>query len=246
MSQSPGTSAPMTRQKTSTTAKTQKELEDAEGQNTDVRSKEQAINFLTAKQYLIPSKPIDLQTLAYMLLQIGSAPSRGQKQLTDGIRAVAFLLANANTQRIANKIAEMVKNQLQEHMENFTSGIENMRDAIEHVTIATRSMTGKIDKVKDGLQETMEQLTQATQELTEKTTDAANKALMEPTAPIDTPQQMTYAAVTQQEPHTDHAEVITRGHTMDKQILIQKDKNVTDNTLDNLTEKDLVAKATPP
>jgi hypothetical protein len=38
-------------------------------------------------------------------------------------------------------------------------------------------------------------------------------------------------------------EVITRGHTMDKQILIQKDKNVTDNTLDNLTEKDLVAKA---
>jgi hypothetical protein len=63
MPQSPGTSAPMTRQKTNTTAKTQKELEDAEGQNTDVRSKEQAIDFLTAKQYLIPGNPIDLQTL---------------------------------------------------------------------------------------------------------------------------------------------------------------------------------------
>jgi len=57
------------------------------------------------------------------------------------------------------------------------------------------------------------------------------------------PQPMTYAAATQQEAHTDHAEVITRGHTTDKQILIQKDKDATNNALDSLTEKDLVVKA---
>jgi hypothetical protein len=158
----------------------------------------------------------------------------------DGIRAVAFLLANASAQKIADKVTEMVKNQLQEHIESFTSGVENMRDAVEHVTTATNTMTSKIDEVKDGLQETTEQLTQATQELTEKTAESTNKTQTDPTFAS---QPMTYAAATQQELHADHAEVITRGHTMDKQIMIQKDKDATDNALDSLTEKDLVVKA---
>ena len=126
MPQSPGITAPTTRQKTNTTTRSQKELEEAEGQNTGVQSKEQAIDFLTAKQYLIPSNPVDLQTLAYILLQIGSATTRGQKQLTDGIRAVTFLLTNASAQKIADEVTKMVKNQIQEHIENFTLGVENM------------------------------------------------------------------------------------------------------------------------
>ena len=126
MPQSPGATAPTTRQKANTTTRTQKELEEAEGQNTDIRSKEQAIDFLTAKQYLIPGNPINLLTLAYALLQIGSATTRGQKQITDGIRAVAFLLANASTQKIADEITEMVKSQIQEHIENLMSGVKDM------------------------------------------------------------------------------------------------------------------------
>ena len=54
---------------------------------------------------------------------------------------------------------------------------------------------------------------------------------------------MTYTAIMQQEAQADHAEVIMRGNTMDKQILIQKDKDATENALDSLTEKDLVIKA---
>jgi hypothetical protein len=106
--------------------------------------------------------------------------------------------------------------------------------------MATKTMMGKMDKVKDRLQETTEQLTQATQELVEKTTELTNKVI---TDQMSKPQVMTYAAATQQEAHTDHAEVITRGHTTDKQILMQKDKNVADNMLDSLMEKDLVVKA---
>jgi hypothetical protein len=49
-------------------------------------------------------------------------------------------------------------------------------------------------------------------------------------------------AAAQQELHPDHAEVITRGNTADKQILIQKDVNATDNVLDSLSEKNLVIK----
>jgi hypothetical protein len=40
-----------------------------------------------------------------------------------------------------------------------------------------------------------------------------------------------------------HASVITRGDITDKQILIQKDKDATDNMLDPLTEKNLIIKA---
>lgn len=37
-------------------------------------------------------------------------------------------------------------------------------------------------------------------------------------------------------------QTVAKGNTADRQILIQKDQNTTDNELDNLTEKDLVMK----
>ena len=126
MLQSPGATASMTRQKTNMTTRSQKELKEAEGQSTDIQSKEQAVEFLMVKQYLIPGNPTDLQTLAYVILQIGSMTTKGQKQLVDGIRTVTFLLANASAQKIADEVTEMVKNQLYEHIENFTSEVENM------------------------------------------------------------------------------------------------------------------------
>jgi hypothetical protein len=126
MSQSSRTSAPVTRQKASTITRSQRDLEEAEGQNMDVWMKEQAINFLIAKNFIIPGNPLDIQTLAYVLLQIGSMMTRRQKQITDLIRVVALLLANASTQRIAEEITKMVKSQLQVHIEKFTAGVEDI------------------------------------------------------------------------------------------------------------------------
>jgi hypothetical protein len=103
-------------------------------------------------------------------------------------------------------------------------------------------MLDKMDEVKDGMQETMEQLTQAALEIVDKTTENPNFTM---TCSEPTSQPRTYATATasQQDPHPDHAEVITRGYITDKQILIQKDKNATENMLDSRTEKDLVVKA---
>jgi len=167
---------------TNTAKRTQKELEEVEGQSTNVWSKEQAIEFLTAKQYLTPGNQADLQTIAYILLQLGSTTGRIPKQVTDRIRAVAFLLTNASTQQIMDKITTMVKYQLQEHIEAFTSNIENMWDTIEHVTVATDKITGKKDEFSDDFQVTTEQLAQVTQELMEKTMESANKTTTETTA----------------------------------------------------------------
>jgi len=40
--------------------KNKKELENVEGMATDVRTKEQAVSFLTLKDYLIHGNPVDL------------------------------------------------------------------------------------------------------------------------------------------------------------------------------------------
>ena len=191
-SQSPAPSAPNTRQKTAitNTKKTRKELEDAEGLNTAVRSKHQAIAYLAAGDYIVPDKPTDLHILAHVLLQLG-ATNKSPKPITDGIRAVAFLIEDTHNQLTADRIAEAVKSQLGEQMEGFNSDMEAMRDAVEHVTDAAKTITRKMDEFKDEFQETTEQLTQATQELTEKTTETtiAAPVLAQVQAPI------TYADV---------------------------------------------------
>ena len=93
MSQTPVPPPPQTQQKTSTTTakKSQKELKNADGVNTDMRTKEQTIAFLTGKEYLNPSKTIDMQTLAHILLQLRNTAPRVPKPITDGIRAVALM-----------------------------------------------------------------------------------------------------------------------------------------------------------
>ena len=237
MSQSTAPAIPQTRQKTSaiTTKKTQKDTDNSDGLNTDVRTKEQAIAFLTIKEYIVPGKPVDLQTLAHILLQFGHSAAKMSKPLMEGIRSVAFLIADAAAQNMADDITTMVKEQLQEHMETFNMNVETMRDAVEHVTEAAKKITGKMEEFNDGFQETAEQLAQATQELTEKTTEKTAEQ-------ENRPSTYAAAAAVQYQPHPIHEEIITRGQTADKQILIQKDKNTTENALDSLMEKDLVAK----
>jgi methyl-accepting chemotaxis protein len=70
MSQSPLSTAPTIRQKivATTMKKTRKELEDADGLNTSIKSKQQAISYLTMGDYITPGKPIDLHILSHVLL----------------------------------------------------------------------------------------------------------------------------------------------------------------------------------
>jgi len=110
---------------------------------------------------------------------------------------------------------------------------------VEHVMAAAIEITDKMDDFKDGFQETAEQLTQAMQDFTEKTTEN----LTTTTTPHHLHQGATYASVAQQQIPMAHASAITRGDITNKQVLIQKDKEATDNALEPLSEKDLVVKA---
>lgn len=85
-----------------------------------------------------------------------------------------------------------------------------------------------MDEFTDSFQESAEQLAQATHDLTEKTTETADRRA---TALIPTPAPATYTMIIQQQTNPDHTEIVVRKETVDKQILIQREKNTTDNTL---------------
>jgi len=124
------------------------------------------------------------------------------KPMTDGIRVVAFLMEDAHIQQITYTIATMVKSHLTDHIDSPTLNMEDMQDAVEHITSATKSITRKIEEANDKLQNTIEQLAQTTQELTEKTMEAMNGNMRAPKVP-----PATYAAIAQQHlsrMHSDH------------------------------------------
>ena len=145
---------------------------------------------------------------------------------------------HTHIQQIADNIAMRVNAQLTNHMEAFGVSVDDMRDVVEHVTRVAKSVTGKMDELNDGFQETVDQLAQTMQKLTEKATATTNTTMSIPT---ETP--VTYAVVTQQQIHPDCTMIIAKGQNTAKQILIQKDQNATDNTLESLIEKNLVTKA---
>lgn len=158
----------------------------------------------------------------------------------DRIRAVVFLMKEAYAQQLAEDITNIIKEKLEEQLEAYTSNIEIMRNTVEHIMGATKIIMGKLEEFTDGLQASTDQLAQAMHELMEKMTDAANQNPT-PTPPMQN--HNTYATILQQQPNSDQAEIVARTETTNKQLLIQKDKNSTDNSLNDLSEKDLVVKA---
>jgi len=105
-----------------------KDPKETEHINTDVHSKEQALTFLHTRYYLIPSKPVDLLTLSNILLQFSYTATKMPKPLTDGIRAIAYLLADVTVQHIVEEVMTAIKTHLQEQMESFNVNVETMQD----------------------------------------------------------------------------------------------------------------------
>jgi hypothetical protein len=242
-----GSIPPLTRFKTGTlptNKRPQKDPTNIENPNNDVQSRAQAIDFLTAKEYLTPGNPVTLQVLAHVLSQLGAAANKMPKAFTDGITAVVLLMNDYAAQQTINEIVGAVTTHLQEHLDTFSSNVETMRDAVEHVTIAAKDITGKLNEFNDGFHESAEQLAQATQELTDRTSEKVS----DPGNQTNYEQGIahylkSYASAAKQQVPPAHAAIIAKGEQTAKQILIQKDPKATDNALSDLTEKELVVKA---
>ncbi|KAF8230264.1 hypothetical protein L208DRAFT_1282988 [Tricholoma matsutake] len=194
--------------------------------------------YLVTSDYIPQGASVNPHTLAHVLLQL-SISNKIPKTMMDIIRAVAFLMEEAYEQQIVKGIVNIVKKKLEEQLESYAASVETMCDAVEHITGAAKVITGKLDKFTDGFQASTDQLTQAMHELMEKMADTTNK---NPDTTSHEQQHNTYATILQR-PSSDQAEIVARRETADKQLLIQRDRNATDNSLYDLAEKDLVAKA---
>jgi len=222
MTQPPTSTQSQTRQKSTAApaGKTQKNPKEPECINTDVRTKEQALAFLHARDYLVPGKLVDLLTLSNILFQFSYAATKMPKPLTNGIQAIAFLLVDATAQHIVEEVTTAVKAHLQEQLESFNVNVETMRDAVEQIMEAAKEITDKMNEFNDKFQETSEKLAQTSQELADKTQEAVTQDhTTQDTCPT------TYATIAQQHIPIAHLTVITRGEMDNKQILIQKDMN---------------------
>ena len=119
-----------------------------------------------------------------------------------------------------------------------------MRDTVEHVTTAAKDITNKMGEFHDGFQESAEQLAQVTQDYVEKTTDKLTEHTNQANKKHGTEYYpSSYANVTKQFVPPAHEAIIAKGEQSAKQIFIQKDPKSTDDALNSLTEKELVAKA---
>lgn len=95
MSISPGPAIHTTRLRSTTTLKkTRKELEEVNNISMTIKSKQQAIAYLTTGDYIPQGASVDPHILAHVLLQF-SVTNKMTKMAMDSIRAVAFLMEKA-------------------------------------------------------------------------------------------------------------------------------------------------------
>lgn len=250
------------RSNTTVTKKSTKELTDAVGENTDVRDKKQAVEFLHKFQYLAPGETPELSMLADTLLRLTHAVGRMPKQTSDGIRAVAILIQDVAADQIAEEIATRVQEKLEGHMQVLREGLEDMREVATQVRDTIGEVKGSIDEVREQSQEaaittagTMDELSDQVMMMTEvnarlhryadgaetREKTAAERQGVEPTTQQPT-LTTSYARAAGLHIPTAHLTVISRGETNDRQVLIQRGE-MEAAAADGLSDKELVEKA---
>lgn len=225
MGQPMAPSPPTTRQRITplSAKKNTKEHPYIDSPNTKVRSKDQALTFLQGKEYLALDMNIDLLTLAHVLFQFDASTMCTPKILTDGIRAVAFLLTNLAAQHTASKVTMMVKTQLQEYLGDFNNNMDTMRDAVEHAHSTILEITNKIDEFKDSFQEIADHLTETTNELNQtittqitEATAATGRTTLTPTTAPPQISSVLYAAAVSKPIDPQHTDIIAKSAITNK------------------------------
>ena len=102
------------------TKKMTKELIDEEG--TNIRTKAQAIEFLTKFQYLAPGETPKLPVLAHILLQMTHSAGRLLRQIVDGMRAVVIVMEDIGIDQAAEEIAKWAQDRVEEYIQMLKEG----------------------------------------------------------------------------------------------------------------------------
>ena len=163
--------------------------------NFNITSKEQALEYLVAWNYTTPSECIDICLISHILLQI-SAIHQMPMDTMDGIRVVAFLLEENNTNHITNGPTFLIKQRMEEVTRWLETNLDNVQEQMGNIMTV-------IEAIK----------TSMTKAVTSTPTPTPTPAMaMEPT--------ITYTSIAQNAIRPEIAEVVAKDIDSDKQLLI--------------------------
>lgn len=223
----------------SVTKKTKEELIKVSSIESEVFDAEDGQKLLENGSYLVRGTKLTTASLAMVLLQL-SVAVKLPRPVTEGMRAVAFLMEQLSRDQSVDDIASVVIEKLNKHMENLDNTEKVISEATGELKATAQSNTGVLEEFREECHGLTTQLTEAATGLAEQATQSIEKHTVQ-TAQAG---PATYANVVQQQTTQRHAASIARGDLLSRQILIDKAPGVTTNGLADLTEKQLVEKAT--
>ena len=160
------------------------------------------------------------------MLQLSQANTKTPKLVVEGMRAIAFLMEDITKSQLVDDITNAV-------MFKLTSDLDSSL-ATDEVTVGLRT------SVSESLTMLREEVQGITQQLKNVASGVAHATPALEDGQLPAP---TYANTTCQGIPPAHAATIAQANMLEKQIVIDKDPNLDTNSLENLTEKEVVSKA---
>jgi Zinc knuckle len=237
--------------KNNATRPTRDELADATGVLTDVLNVKDARTALVRDGYITQGEKMTTQRLAYVLLQAAGGIAKLPRPAVNILRASAFVLeeigldamANEAVAKIDRKMDEIVHPKLTTAAETIAAATEASGKQEESLRGVTNQMTDTLNDLRANLDE-LTTRTKSTLETIEAATKMAEAATNQEQSDTDsTPTFASIVRTTTQIP-SEHAAPIAKGNTLDKQIVVRRLPDTQDDPLVNLSEKELVEKAT--
>jgi hypothetical protein len=200
----------------------------------------QARNFLERYSYVANGDQLTWSKLATIVLQLSQGNDKLQKHTTEGMRAVALVMDDMQAEEVTERVTGKVMKKLSPLMDTLTELTKEAGKAAEGLRAAAESNTRTMDEFREETHTIRDIITGAAEELEEKVSKIKEVNANQGDPGHDQQQPaMTYAAITRVQVAPQHDEVIARTHSREKQVLIDD----TGSTTENMTERELVAKA---
>lgn len=167
--------------------------------------------------------------LSYALLLLAStAPA---KILQDGIKYIAILMDDAEVEKSGDRLSSYVINKL-------SPLLDRAQDITTNASNAVDSTRKSADRLHNTYEETRDEIQRSVDSLNSSIDNTEPKSLpSRPGGPI------SYAAAASKQLPLSHPTNLARARIQERQIVIDKDPSAPSDNLEDLTERELVAKA---
>jgi hypothetical protein len=147
------------------TEKSRDQLLNVNKTDSEVFTPADATKFLENGGYVAKGDPVTWSKLVTITLQLSQNSGKLPKMAKEGMRAVAILMDEVQTEEIANKVTERVAARLESIVEKIAEQAGDAKKATEALKEMAALGTTAFEDYKTEVQEITRQITEATQDL---------------------------------------------------------------------------------